>query len=131
MRIKKVEQPIRIFGGRTIHLENPFLDFVGVWTERIGRAVFFEAKSTLKDRLPLGNNGLSDKQLDSLHRWRVAGAVAFLLWEHRGECRFWKEQMIVDQSKEWRHLKFENGEPVPRGIGFVTHDFRVNMIRHW
>lgn len=131
MRIKKVEQPIRIFGGRTIHLENPFLDFVGCWTERLGRSIFFEAKSTTKDRLQVGSGGLSDKQLDSIHRWKVSGAVTFLLWEVGGKCRFWTEGMILQQTSDRRHLRFEEGEVVEPGIGFVTHDFRKNMISHW
>jgi len=135
MRCRKVEQPIKTFGPpgrqRVVHLENPFLDFVGAWTERSGRAIFFEAKSTSEPKLRLGTGGLSETQAASLHLWEVANAVTFLLWEYDGDVRLWTNRMIAAQSKEWRHLKFENGKIIPPGIGFVFWDFRSVMTTLW
>jgi penicillin-binding protein-related factor A (putative recombinase) len=134
MRVKKVSQPIKVFGPpgnqRVIHLENPFLDFVGAWTERGGRMIMFEAKSTIEPKLQLGSK-LSDNQAASLHLWDVANAVSFLLWEHRGAVRLWTDWMIAEQATEWRHLKFERGVVVPAGLGFVLWDFRKVMLQIW
>lgn len=135
MRVKKVSQPVKVYGPpgrqRVIHLENPFLDFLGSWTERGGRMIMFEAKSTLEPKLRLGDGGLSSTQAAELHLWDLAGAVSFLLWEHRGAVRLWHDQMIAAQGREWRHLKFENGVEVKPGLGFVLWDFRRTMLEIW
>lgn len=91
--LEKVTQPIKVFGppGRqkVIHLANPFLDFVGVWKERDGRAIFLEAKVTSQPRLALADDdGLKTHQLNALQRWHDAGAAVGLLWHHRGRTRF-------------------------------------------
>lgn len=135
MRLKKVEQPIKTFGPPqarcVIHLLNPYLDAVGTWTERGGRMVTFEAKSTIKPQLRLGDGGLSANQMTNIHLWDHAGAVTFLLWEFKGVCRLWDNAMIATQSKLAKHLKFENGLMVPMGDGFLIYDFRQLMVEHW
>jgi hypothetical protein len=81
--LRKVDPPTRIVGrGRIVFLANPFLDFVGVWIEREGKAVFLEAKETSSGQLGLGQktNGVTAPQLRSLRVWHHAGAVSAVLW---------------------------------------------------
>lgn len=133
MRVKKVEQPIRMFGRRVIHLKNPFLDFIGCWTERYGKMISFEAKSTSVPKLQTHSGGLTEAQMDNLRLWGKAMAVSFLLWEHKGEVRFWTVGMIGEQTWDKKHLKFEDGIVVPQiakqkfdDKPFI--DFRQTMI---
>jgi hypothetical protein len=66
---------------KIIYLTNPFLDLVGAWTEKGGRACFLEVKSTVGQRLPINrSNGVTPKQLEALRDWRKAGAVTGVLW---------------------------------------------------
>lgn len=86
MDVRKVEPPCKIVGtGRfrkVIFLENPFLDFTGVWTERSGRSLHFEAKSTAGNSLSVGKTGgVTARQMDALRDWTNAGAIAGVLWE--------------------------------------------------
>lgn len=131
MRFRKIDPPLRYIGGRVLHLANPWLDYGGCWTERQGRMVVFEAKSTKEPRLPLGSGGLTTNQMANMHLWTNAGAVVFLLWECHGRCALWNYQMIVEQGKEWKHLKHENGLPVGQGMGHVIFDFRQVMLKLW
>lgn len=87
LRLKKVDPPVRTLGGgefrRVIFLQNPWLDFSGCWTERGGRALFIECKSTAEDKLSIGHkggSGVTPDQISSMINWRLAGAVAFALW---------------------------------------------------
>lgn len=113
MRVKKVEQPIRMFGRRVIHLKNPFLDYIGCWTERFGRMVAFEAKSTSKPTLQTHSGGLTEAQIDALRWWKKSGAIVFMLWQFGGQVKLWTYEMIEEQTRERRHLKFDDGLPVP------------------
>lgn len=134
MRLEKCEPPARILykpGGRdVIFLENPFLDFVGTWTERSGRAVLIEAKSTSEPRLSLGGK-LTDKQIEWLERWHLAGAAVGVVWEFVGQgARFLPVGQIVETFKMRKHVKWEEAEPIAQGRGFVLHDFAHNL-RRW
>lgn len=136
MRVKKVEPPVRIIGRRpftkVIFLDNPFLDFTGVWTERGGRSVFFETKSTSKDRLPIGKGGLTEKQVSALELWQSFGAVSFLLWEFNRAVRFIRVSDIQETLKHRKSLVFgESGEEVLPGVGFIYWDFVLNMRRNF
>lgn len=143
LRIKKVDPPLRYIGpGKMLHLENPFLDFVGVWNERGGRAIFIETKSTTGSaRLPLGQGGLTDKQVLSLHRWALFGAVSFLLWENKSEgsvilfTAVQIDQVVRDASEGGRkHLRAEDGvliPQIPKLKGFFFIDFLPEMRRKW
>lgn len=130
MRLKKVDNPIKTFGKRVIHLKNPFLDFVGSWTERSGRMICIEAKASKGPKLPLGSK-LTTAQQDNLRLWERAGAVSFLIWNYGSECRIWTVAMIEEEAKHRKHLKFENGIKVPVGDGFLRWDFRKVMLRVW
>lgn len=87
--LKKVDPPSRVVKGpggpRIVYLANPFLDLVGAWTERGGRSVFLEVKSTSGHRLRIARDGgLTEKQIEALQEWRAAGAVTGVLWVHDG-----------------------------------------------
>lgn len=146
LRMKKVDPPLRYIGGRVLHLANPFLDFIGSWTERGGRMVVMECKSTrpktgaqlpfmevlAEARLPLGDGGLTDRQRDSLGRWHDAGAAAFVLWRHGNRETAlipWPVIWTVDRRMDRRHLLWGDGVPVQAGTGFVTVDFLAAMRR--
>lgn len=129
--ITKVEPPTKtLFIGpgrtKTIHLENPYLDFVGAWTERGGRAVHIEAKTTQAPRLPVGNDaGVSAEQLTNLKRWHAAGAAVGVLWEHDGQVRFVTITAIEHARtvEDRASVKWANAYPIPPGDGFVSFDF--------
>lgn len=129
--LEKVEPPTRVvkrppkFQPEILRLANPFLDFVGCWTARGGRAVFLEAKSTDEPKLTLrSSGGLSESQHDALVRWDAAGAAVGLLWGHREDVRFVPLEAIASQLLAGvKHLKWENATPVPQGLGWVRWDF--------
>jgi penicillin-binding protein-related factor A (putative recombinase) len=126
--IKKVDPPTRIVGSkedrRVIFLPNPFLDYVGAWTARHSRAIFFEAKSTSEPRLKLGSGGLTDSQINALGSWRLAAAATFVLWQHAGEVRlFTVEAIRWATSRGDRSLAFANGAPVRQGSATIIWDF--------
>jgi len=153
LRMKKVDPPLRYIGpGKVLHLANPFVDFVGCWTERGGRMIAMECKSTKRKpkpnretfaeprlplgevfaepRLPLGDGGLTERQVDALRHWSAAGAVAFLLWRH-GDADTalipWPAIRAVVAAGQRRHLLWSDGVLVRRGLGFVTVDFVAEM----
>ncbi len=131
LRMKKVEPPTRIVRGRILFLANPWLDYLGCWTERGGRMVTFEAKSTREPRLPLWSNGVTEKQIDTLRLWDHAGAVAFVLWEFGGDVRLVRYSEIARVLAERKHLKLDDALIVPRGDKWIVHDFLKVMERLW
>ncbi len=110
---EKVCPPMRVFGKRVIFLRNPFLDFVGVHCST-RRAVFIEAKYTTEPKLTM-NGQLSRAQIESMERWRNAGAIVFILW-----CIAGKEAVLItagdmlDVYKVRKHLRPTDGTPVHR-----------------
>lgn len=131
MRVKKVEQPIRVFKNRVAHLENPFLDYIGAWTERGGMTICIEVKSTLKTRLPLGAGGLTARQQEEMHKWALAGAAVILLWECGGAVGMWTMASIEFEAQRRHNLDFEDRIIVPAGTGFIIYDFRSVMLGLW
>lgn len=139
LRCKKVEPPMRIFGGRTIFLANPFLDFIGAWSERGGRLVCFECKATRECKLGVGGSGgLNERQLDAMRLWDAAGAVAFLLWRHPAkdgmvalpsEVELWPCRAMDDLPA--KHICAGEGITVGQGTGFRTVDFLPVMRKLW
>ena len=82
--LRKVDPPTRIIRGKIIMCANPFLDFCGVWAEKNGRAVFLEAKRTDGSKLKLDcAGGLTKKQLQSMRRWKAAGAATGIIWRNK------------------------------------------------
>lgn len=127
--LRKVDPPSRLVGTgaqrHVIFMANPFLDYVGAWTERHGRTVIIEAKSTREHRLRLARDGgLTAEQCDTLARWRKAGAAAAVLWRHAGTVTLWTAERV------WQEIGFgkaslvhEEGVPVPQGVGTLLVDF--------
>lgn len=84
MRLRKVDPPTFMYNGQWVRKQSPFLDYVGTWTERNGRAIFLECKTTSHGKLPmLSKSGLTDDQYKALKDWHLAGAVSCLLWANR------------------------------------------------
>jgi len=134
LRLKKVEPPTRTFGGagrrQVVYLANPFLDFIGAWTEAGGRTVCLEVKSTQENRLPMGGtSGLSGTQVETIFHWENAGAVVAVIWECP-EGVFMVRPAGVRRAiaAGRKSLKPEDGLRVPRGTGWVVWDF-LSLLR--
>ncbi len=127
--LRKVDPPSRLVGTgsqrRVIFMANPFLDYVGAWTERHGRTVIIEAKSTQEHRLRLARDGgLTAEQCNTLARWRKAGAAAAVLWRHRGHVTLWTaERVWLEIGYGKASLVHEEGVPVLQGGGTLLVDF--------
>lgn len=139
LSLNKVDPPTRmIMDKRTkrwipIHLANPFLDFVGAWTEQRGRGIFLEAKSTTEPRLQLGSGGISDNQWIALQRWRKAGAAVGVLWGYTPthEIRFVPFELIESQLRnDAKHVKWQHASEIPRGLGFCTWNFAAILAEY-
>lgn len=128
-KIHKVDPPVRVVGfgaaRKVIFMPNPFVDFIGSWTERGGRSIALEAKSTAKPTLPiLQSGGITEAQYESLWSWRKSGAAVGVLWEYGQEIRFAPlEALRAQLDAGVKHLKWDNATPVPRGTGFCEFDF--------
>lgn len=135
MKVEKVEPPCRILGGggprRVIFLENPNLDYVGVWTGAGCRALQIEAKTTQSTRLALGAGGLSETQQRAMERWHGAGAVVFVLWLTEARLYLIPWQTIRDVGQLRRSLTPEHGIAVPAGRGWVLWDVEAVMQVIW
>ncbi len=134
--LRKVDPPMRLIWAddkenpgkkRTfpIFMENPHLDYVGVWQTKGGRALMIEAKSTSAHRLPFnGDSGLKRHQVANLQTWHAAGAAVALLWRFNESCRLWTPRMIEEAiAAGSKSLVFESGLQVPRGDGTLVWDF--------
>lgn len=130
--LRKVDPPtrtIRIAGKPVvIQLDNPFLDFVGTWTERAGRMLVIEVKSTKVARLDVGkDSGVNAKQLAALHAWEKGGAAVGVIWmcdERSREMRFVSLQRIEACRAEGRaSVPWKDAYNIPQGMGLLTHDF--------
>lgn len=132
-QIEKVAPPTAMVGGpgrwRPVHLLNPFLDYTGTWTERGGRSLHLEAKSTEKHLLPVGvEGGVTAEQMAALERWQKAGAVAAVLWSHNGEVRIATHDLLALQRAEGRgSIRFADAFPVLAGVGMTTDDILATI----
>jgi penicillin-binding protein-related factor A (putative recombinase) len=137
LRAKKAEPPTKVVGpARVIFLENPFLDYIGAWTQRNGRLLMFEAKSSRDPKLPMDSpksGGLITKQVDALRHWHNAGAVAFVLWEISDrDCylaTWWAINRVLAQGR--KHLVPDDCRRVPQGQGFILYDFLPLLHENW
>lgn len=130
--IRKVDNPIKVFGAgpakRVIHLENPWLDFVGVWTAAGGRMVCFEVKCTVDDTLRVLNpgqsgSGISHAQLMNALRWKAAGAAVGFLWGRGRELRIMTPTMVQAATLNRRSVRWIDAHRVPEGPGQIFFDF--------
>lgn len=132
---RKVDPPVRIVWPydarvgrkvqRVIFQTNPWLDFVGCWSARFGRALLLEAKSTATHRLPFKRSGgLTEEQVSTIKTWRLAGAATAVLWQWSGRVvLFTPEMLVAADGAGAKSLVFEGGIPVPRGEGSIVWDF--------
>ncbi len=106
---------------RVIFKKNPWLDFVGVWTSRNGRALFVEAKSTSSHRLPINRHGgLTDEQVTALFRWRRAGAAVCVVWRFEDNVVVFTPEMLQAATVAGaKSLVFEEGLPASVIAGVV------------
>lgn len=134
LTLEKCDPPTRIVRGQIIYQANPFLDWVGAWTERAGRALFIETKSTTDPSLPMSESGkLTRKQKDMLIRWHHSGAAVGVVWQVLNPAAVFF--IPVGQIKTaWdagrRSIRADECQPIKQGMGFVTFDF-IENLRHW
>jgi penicillin-binding protein-related factor A (putative recombinase) len=116
LRVVHVFPPFRrlFVNGRlmTIPVANHNLDFCGSWTERGGRMLQIEVKSTSKPQLAIwtDSGGIKDSQIQAMADWTIAGAACFVLWIHAGQMRFITLGNITAATV--KHLKFDAGRAV-------------------
>lgn len=128
MRARKVDPPVAMKDGKIILRRNPFLDFVGAWTERGGRALFFEAKSTTDPYLPVNAaGGISPGQCQAIREWSRAGAVVFVLWQYRRQVALLPFTTVMAAELGGDHFKWPAGIAVPEH-GFGYPDF-IEVLR--
>lgn len=141
LRLSKVEPPVKVIGGgkverRVIFLENPYLDYLGAWTERGGRSLMIEAKCTSGPdggKLPIrDDSSLKLRQVEWLKRWHCAGAAVGVVWNWTERGSVFLPIGLIDSiiKAERRHIKFEEGDKIEQGVGFVLLDFAANL-RKW
>lgn len=127
--LRKVDPPTRLVGTglqrKVIFMANPFLDFVGTWTARGGRALFVECKSTQTHRLPFNSSGgLTATQWVTMKSWTLAGAVCCLVWKWNNRVvLFTPDYLKFAEARADKSLKHGNGIQVPSGQGNLTWDF--------
>jgi len=130
--IRKVDPPTRTLWkcGKpvTILLPNPFLDFVGTWTEMGGKAVMIEVKSTEEPRLAVlaekqKGSGISHDQLTNALAWEKAGAAVAFLWRHDRAVRLLTPSMVRAATTDRKSVTWTTAHLVPAGLGFCFHDF--------
>lgn len=145
MRLKKVDPPVRVVGSgafrRILFLSNPWLDWVGCWTQRGGRAVLIEAKSTADPKLPfLTSGGLTQTQFDTLRNWHNCGAATGILWQFDGQVKFIPGAGVITLIENWKwgmSYKYvpwgaDVTGPVLKKTGkFVHFDFAERMGKIW
>ena len=132
-KIEKVAPPTRMVRRGAfwipLHMENPFLDFVGVWSEAGCRALMMEAKSTRTPRLAVGSNdGLNERQWRALRDWHASGCAACVLWEFLGVVKLIMVEDVHEQIKSRKSLAWTDCKcEVRRGIGFVHYDWLTTL----
>lgn len=129
--MEKVEPPIKtMYGGkRVIHLKNPFLDFIGTWTERGGKMIMVECKLTSEPLLKIGTNGIKTAQLTNGLKWEQMGAAVAYLWQFEDQTRLVTPRMVASQLKTRNSLRLCDAHPVSQGQGFVLIDFLALLRR--
>lgn len=132
LRLRKVDPPTIVVKGRVVMKANPFLDFVGVWTEGAQAALFVEAKSTKEPRLPVGHGGITETQWENLLQWTAAGAVVFVLWEHSERLALVTVADIAAALQSGRRsVSWSEVKKLPQGIGMNLWDIAGAMRENW
>lgn len=133
LRLRKVDPPVKIAGGKILFMENPWPDFVGCLNDR--RMIALEAKSTSEHRLGFDGDGrLTRKQVDLLIDWGNAGAVSGVLWEFVGNGVCWVPWPALadarrDGAKSLAFAERHAAFPVEAGAGGVEWDFVAHFTQ--
>lgn len=118
----KVDPPTRNLGKRVINLPNPFLDFIGSWTERDGRHIQLECKSTKERRLSINRHGgVTEKQFEALNSWEKSGAAVGIIWGFENKIRFVTMALahaVLSEGKA--SIRWEMAYKIPPGEGILT-----------
>ena len=137
LMLRKCDPPSLSYNknGRTNHvlLQNPFLDFIGSLPD--GRCVQIEAKSTKDPRLHLGgNNGVTQKQIDSIKAWERFNVITFVIWEHNGNYGYLDYEIIQKITSQKRgssyrkSIRWEESMPIHQGTSILC-DFMATANR--
>lgn len=130
--IRKVDPPTKTFGfggnTKTILLANPWLDFMGCWTENCGRTIMLEAKATSEPRLSLlaagqRGGGISHNQLTTAKTWAKAGAAVAFLWHHESRVKIVTPAMVEAATACRKSIRWCDAHSCHAGTGFVFFDF--------
>lgn len=134
----KCDPPSRTFNvnGKTFTtlLKNPFPDFVGSWTEKEGRSILIEAKSTQHPRLPImcKSGGLTVDQVEHLKQWHDSGAAVGIVWEHDLKWKFIgikqvQATLLMKRGNQPRKsIRWDEAQEIPKnGMNYI--DFLCNL----
>jgi penicillin-binding protein-related factor A (putative recombinase) len=132
MNVHKCEPPCRVVGGgrnrQVIFLDNPYLDWNGVWTERGGRGLHFESKSTSENRLSIGKTGgVTGLQMQALADWTNAGAISGVIWECPSGVFYATAGTCAEIAGQRRRLEPENCHELKQGMGFIIYDLAAAL----
>lgn len=136
LRLGRTTPPTRTWregeSQRVCFLKNPWLDYAGTWTEREGRMLLIEAKTTHEPVLNLaagkdGKGGLSKNQIENLMLWEKAGAAVGCIWQWQGKCVWINTKDIQREFPKVKHVYFRDLPPIPQGEGFILIDFVQNL----
>jgi hypothetical protein len=130
-KIHKVDPPSKVIGkGKVVYQANPFLDFIGTWTESGNRSLMLEAKSTSDHLLPIDTKkgGLTTKQIDHMRDWARAGTVTAVVW-FRSDLRELKVVNFetIDYALAFGHRSMR-WEDQPRCIRGTTPWLRFDIL---
>jgi penicillin-binding protein-related factor A (putative recombinase) len=134
LSLRHVDPPTQQIPGTKIIVrkQSPFLDFVGSWTERGGRGIFIEAKTTKEPKLTLDqkDNGVKTTQITMMKHWNMNGAAVGVLWAMDPENVCFVSLALIKSTllAGTKHLKWEWCPKVKQGTGFILCDF-VHQLR--
>ena len=136
--IYKCDPPSRTFNvkGKTFTtlLRNPFPACVGSWTEKGGRCLLIEAKSTQHPRLPImcKSGGVTIDQVKHLTHWHHSGAAVGIVWEHDLRWKFVgikqvQETLLMKRGNQPRKsIRWDEAQEIPQnGMNYI--DFLWNF----
>lgn len=124
LSLSKVAPPTLTTGRGIIHLSNPFLDYIGAWTERGGRMLHIEVKSTKEPRLRInGSPGLTDGQMIAFRRWHLSGSACGLVWMANGLPRWVSMAHLFEaHARGDKSIHADDARRITQGVGLL-YDF--------
>jgi penicillin-binding protein-related factor A (putative recombinase) len=122
--LQKVDPPTRTINTRsgklTTLLPNPFPDFIGCLPS--GQMVCIEAKSNQHKSLPFGKQGIRQKQLDDLIKWKSAGAKVGVIWQNLSGY-YWVTLECIRKSvaNDRKSVPIEFAEKINEEKGYILN----------